>query len=310
MKYKDWLEIWLENYIKPNAKIRTYQRYEEIIMRHIAPKLGDYEVDKITPLIIQKFVTELSVGGNAKTHKGLAASTINGIITVIQNSLKTARAVGVISNYTADMVKRPKGAERQVECFTFAEQKLIEKDILDHQRYRLYGIVLCLYTGLRIGELLALKWENIDIRQGILCVERSCHDGKDENGKFCRITGTPKTQTSERVIPLPKQILPILKEWKKQAKSEFVVESSQGKPVLVRSYQQSFELLLKRLHIPHKGFHSLRHTFATRALECGVDVKTLSELLGHKNPTITLNRYVHSLTDHKRDMMNRLGKLL
>lgn len=81
-------------------------------------------------------------------------------------------------------------------------------------------------------------------------------------------------------------------------------------PVSVRSYQRSFELLQKKLKIPRRGFHSLRHTFATRALECGMDVKTLSEILGHKNPTITLNRYVHSLMEHKRDMMNRLGKLL
>ena len=86
--------------------------------------------------------------------------------------------------------------------------------------------------------------------------------------------------------------------------------SANGKPVSVRSYQRSFELLLKRLNIPHKGFHSLWHTFATRALECGMDVKTLSEILGHKNPTVTLNRYAHSLMEHKAEMMNRLGKLL
>ena len=86
--------------------------------------------------------------------------------------------------------------------------------------------------------------------------------------------------------------------------------SASGKPVSVRSYQRSFESLLKRLNIPHKGFHSLRHTFATRALECGMDVKTLSEILGHKNPAVMLNRYAHSLMEHKADMMNRLGKLL
>lgn len=86
--------------------------------------------------------------------------------------------------------------------------------------------------------------------------------------------------------------------------------STNGKPVSVRSYQRSFELLLKKLKIPHKGFHFLRHTFATRALKCGMDVKTLSKILGHKYPTVTLNRYAHSLMEHKADMMNRLGKLL
>jgi integrase len=89
-----------------------------------------------------------------------------------------------------------------------------------------------------------------------------------------------------------------------------MIAGNNGKVVSVRSYQQSFECLLKNLHIDHKGFHSLRHTFATRAIECGMDIKTLSEILGHKNPTITLNRYAHSLMDHKREMMNKLGKLL
>ena len=89
-----------------------------------------------------------------------------------------------------------------------------------------------------------------------------------------------------------------------------MVASNSDRLISIRAYQRSFELFLKRLNIPHKGFHSLRHTFATRALECGMDVKTLSEILGHKNANVTLNRYVHSLMEHKREMMNRLGKLL
>ena len=140
--------------------------------------------------------------------------------------------------------------------------------------------------------------------KGILTVSKSCHDGKDG-----LIIDEPKTATSRRVIPLPKQLLPLFKGIKKKSNSPFVVSANE-KPVSVRSYQRSFELLLKKLKISHKGFHSLRHTFATRALECGMDVKTLSEILGHKNSTVTLNRYAHSLMEHKADMMNRLGKLL
>ena len=174
----------------------------------------------------------------------------------------------------------------------------------------MFGVVLCLYTGLRIGELLALEWSDIDFQKGIISVSKSCHDGKDENGKFARITDTPKTETSEREIPFPKQLIPYLRNLKKDSKSVYVVASDSDKLISVRAYQRSFELFLKRIHIPHKGFHSLRHTFATRALECGMDVKTLSEILGHKNANVTLNRYVHSLMEHKREMMNRLGKLL
>ena len=212
--------------------------------------------------------------------------------------------MGLTKEYTADKLKRPKLKEKPVECFTLAEQKQIEQAILNGKKDKLYGIILCLYSGLRIGELIALQWSDIDFTKGILTVSKSCHDGKAG-----LIIDEPKTATSRRVIPLPKQLLPILKGIKKKSHSPFVV-SANGKPVSVRSYQRSFELLLKKLKIPHRGFHSLRHTFATRALECGMDVKTLSEILGHKNPTVTLNRYAHSLMEHKADMMNRLGKLL
>ena len=109
------------------------------------------------------------------------------------------------------------------------------------------------------------------------------------------------------MIPIPRQILPLLREQKKKSRSTFVV--GEDRLQSVRSYQYSFSLLLKKLGISHRGFHALRHTFATRALECGMDVKTLSEILGHKNPVVTLNRYAHSLMPHKHEAMNRLGKL-
>ena len=304
MKYMDWLNEWLKNYVLPSVKIRTYERYSLIVNLHIRDKIGMLELDDLTPLLLQQYITELLQSGNRKTGKGLSANSVNAIISVLQSSLKTANFLGLTAEYTADKVKRPKLKEKPVECFSLKEQKQIEQAILSGRKDKLYGILLCLYSGLRIGELIALQWSDIDFTKGILTVSKSCHDGKDG-----LIIDEPKTATSRRVIPLPKQLLPILKGIKEKSHSSFVV-SANGKPVSVRSYQRSFELLLKRLNIPHKGFHSLRHTFATRALECGMDVKTLSEILGHKNPTVTLNRYAHSLMEHKADMMNRLGKLL
>ena len=304
MKYIDWLIQWLENYIRLSVKVRTYERYRLIIENHIKDKLGSMELDALTPLVLQPFITELLQRGNKMTGKGLSANTVNAVISVIQSSLKTAHLLELTKEYTADKIKRPKLKEKPVECFTFAEQKHIEQAVLNGKKDKLYGIILCLYSGLRIGELMALQWSDIDLAKGMLTVSKSCHDGK---GGI--IIDEPKTVTSRRVIPLPKQLLSILKLWKKRSNSHFVV-SSNGKPVSVRSYQRSFELLLKKLKIPHKGFHSLRHTFATRAIECGMDVKTLSEILGHKNPTVTLNRYAHSLMEHKKEMMDRLGKLL
>lgn len=262
---------------------------------------------ELTAPTIQAFVTGLITKGNVATKKGLASSTVNTIITVIQSSLKTAVLSGYIEKNVAESVRRPKIKSKEIECFTVAEQKKMESAALCDKRMKMAGIVLCLYTGLRIGELLALTWEDVDLKSGLIAVNKACHDKIEKNGT-ARIVELPKTPSSKRIIPVPKQLLPVLRQLKKTGKCETVISSPEGKPIAIRSYQRSFSLFLKKLGIAHKGFHSLRHTFATRALECGMDVKTLSEILGHKNAAITLNRYVHSLTEHKRNMMNRLGK--
>ena len=308
MLYKIWLDEWLQNYIKPSSKIRTYQRYCQIAKLHIVPFFGECDINDLTVINMQKFVTTLLNNGNCNTKQGLSANFVNTIISVLQNSLKTACLLGICDKYEANKIKRPKIDQKQIECFNIKEQKQIEQAVIDSSKEKYLGILLCLYTGLRIGELLALEWSDVDFQKGLIYISKTCHDG-NANGKHCRIIESPKTVHSRRVIPLPKQLLPILKKHNKKSTCNFIVADG-DKPVFVRSYQRTFELLLAKLNIPHRGFHSLRHTFATRALECGMDVKTLSELLGHKNPTITLNRYAHSLLEHKRDMMNRLGKLL
>lgn len=308
MKYKEWLDEWLTHYVKTSSKQRTYERYSQTVSVHIIPHLGECELNELNPIVLQRFVTELLTSENKRTGKGLSPNFVKSVISVLQNSLKTAHILGLIPEYTADKIKRPKIVEKQVECFSSAEQKKIEQYVLESKKPKLKGIILCLYTGLRIGELLALTWDDIDFAKSILSVTKTCHDGKI-NGKHCLISDTPKTDNSRRNIPLSKPIITLLRAMKKQSSCDYII-ADKGKSVFVRSYQRTFELLLKRLGIPHKGFHALRHTFATRALECGMDVKTLSEILGHKNATITLNRYAHSLWEHKTEMMNKLGKLL
>ena len=258
MKYGMWLDEWFRNYIQPSSKIKTCERYSEIIEKHLKVKLGEYELDELTPLVLQRYVTGLMQSGNIVTGKGLAANSVNGIITVIQNSLKLAYTLGELKEYTADKIKRPKTKEKEVSCFSLAEQKKIEQAALSSKKRKFIGIVICLYSGLRIGELLALTWSDIDFTKGTLAVNKTCHDGRDEKGNLCRITDLPKTASSKRMIPLPKQLLPVLKEYKRKSISEYVVESENGEPPTVRSYQRTFELLQKRLHIERKGFHSLR----------------------------------------------------
>ena len=308
MKYKIWFEEWLTHYIKPSSKQRTFEQYSRAAQIHILPNLGDIELTGLTPFVLQKFITGLTENGNKRTGKGLSPNFVKTILSIVQNSLKTAHLVGYLPEYSANKIKRPKPKEKQVECFSAWEQKKIEETALSAKKDKYRGIILCLYTGLRIGELLALTWNDIDFEKSILSVTKTCHDG-NENGKHIRIIDTPKTENSRRQIPLSKTLVKMLKEMKKKSKCEFVIADGE-KPVFIRSYQRMFELFLKKLKLPHKGFHSLRHTFATRALECGMDVKSLSEILGHKNAMITLNRYAHSLWEHKAEMMNKLSKML
>ena len=187
MKYNQWLDIWLENYVKPTSKIKTYTIYKQIVEKRLKPRLGEYDLNEISPVILQCYVTELLRQGNAITGTGLSVNTVNGIITVIQNSLKLACMIGESEKYIADKIKRPKTSEKEVSCFTVAEQKKIERAVLVDKRQKMFGIVLCLYTGLRIGELLALTWKDIDFIKGVLSVNKTIHDGNDGNGRFCSI---------------------------------------------------------------------------------------------------------------------------
>ena len=305
MLYNDFLSFWLENYVKPDVKSQTYLRYAQMIRLYIAPELGIYDISELTPIILQTFVTNLMTNGKGRTgSRGLAPNTVNSVISVMQNSLKIAYALDCSKSSFEKKIKRPKIRERKIECFTAKEQRKIENAVLTHKKSKYFGVLLSLYTGLRVGEVVALKWKDIDLKKGMLTVSHTCHDTSEG-----LMYEDPKTVNSRRIIPLPRQIMPILREKRKTSDSEFVV-SERGSPVSVRSFQRSFELLLKKNRIAHRGFHSLRHTFATRALECGMDVKTLSEILGHKNPSVTLSRYAHSLIEHKSAMMNRIGKLL
>lgn len=303
MLFKTWLKTWLDSYVTPVSKPRTTERYRLMVDLHIIPQLGDTEMDELTPLALQKFVTELGRTGNKRKAGGLSANTVNLVISVLRVSLETAFSLGLTETFPAEKIKRMRASERKIECLSVKEQIKIETAIINGKKDKLLGIIVCLYTGLRIGELLELKKTDFDSSSKTFTISRSCHDGK--NG---RVIDTPKTASSARVIPVPKQLLPVISRLKKNGSEYFVADN--GKPVSVRSYQRSFEFLLKKLKISHHGFHSLRHTFATRALECGMDVKTLSEILGHKNPSITLKRYTHSLMEHKKEMMNRLGKSL
>jgi integrase len=313
MRYCEWLFEWLDNYVQPSVKQHTYEQYRDTVIRRLIPQFGECDLCDLTSNTLQEYVAKLTKGGNMRTGKGLSGNSVNSVINVLKGSLGVASCLGLITESPADKIKRPRTVERRVDCFSLKEQRMIEEYVTLCLEFNPYskeiGILLALYTGLRIGELLALEWSDIDTSQREITVTKTCYYGKSDDGVYARITDTPKTLSSLRIIPIPKRLIPILSLAKKKSPSTQVVSKGTD-PISVRAYQAGFTQMLKELKIKHRGFHSLRHTFATRALECGMDVKALSEILGHRSPTITLNRYAHSMLEHKREMMDRLGRML
>jgi len=202
MKYKEWLDVWLENYVRPFAKPRTTESYARIIEQRLNAALGEKEMSELTAVDMQLLVTELMRRGNRITHGGLAASTVNTVITVMQSSLKTAVNAGLIGANAARGVRRPRVGYRKPECFTVPEQKKIEAAVLYGGYDKMFGVVLCLYTGLRIGELLALEWSDIDLKAGLIAVGKA----RRKNGNGLRRTENtvvapryPRAETDRRV---------------------------------------------------------------------------------------------------------------
>ena len=309
MKLNEWLDTWLNKYAKLSIKQRTYLQYKDSIDKHINPILGNYELNELTASVLQEFVIEKLEKGNLKTGKGLSGNSVVGIIGVLKQALHQALVLELIAKDNSALIKLPTLQEKLVEAFEIEEQNKIVDYCLSSKKNNHFGIVLCFYTGLRIGELLALTWNDIDFERKIMSINKSVFYTKID-GKYQTVVDTPKTKHSIRIIPLPKQLLDKLKEIKKTSKSKYVLTTRNNKMVNTRTYQRTFERILKKLNIPLKNFHALRHTFATRAIEMGMDVKTTSEILGHNSPVITLNRYSHSLMSYKTDMMNKMGKML
>lgn len=309
MKTKQWLDIWLNKYVKHTVKLRTFDRYKYNVEKHINPELGGYQLEELTAGVLQDFVLKKLERGNLKTGGPLANNSVIGIVNIIKSALALAVSLEVIDKEYSKKIKLPAPTEKPVNAFEKHEQQKLEQFCLNSKKANHIGIVICLYTGLRIGELLALAWDDIDFANGLMKVDKEAYRNK-QNGQWYTIIDKPKTKSSIRVIPLPKTLLAKLKEIKKKSKHEHVISTNKNTIVDTRSYQKTYERILKKLNIPYKNFHSLRHTFATRAIEMGMDIKTLSEILGHKNPVVTLTRYTHSMMSYKTDMMNKMGKML
>lgn len=302
MKLKELLELWLERYMKHTIKIRTYNRYKSICELHLIKDLGEYELEELKPNVLQDFLLK-KIDGNYSTN------TIKGIVSVLKQALRLAITLEFVDKEYCSDLKMSSSEEKEISVFTKKEQQVIESFCLNHKKSNYIGIVICLYTGIRLGELLALTWDDIDFNSNLLTINKTSYSAKVD-GKTQIIVDKPKTKKSNRVIPIPNQLVKLLRVIKKESNSKYVITTRNSGMVGNRSYQRTFKFILKKVNVPYRNFHSLRHTFATNAIELGMDVKTLAEILGHTNAMITLNRYSHSLLNYKIEMMNKLGKNL
>ncbi len=309
MKLKELLNLWLSKYAKLNLKVRSYYGYENIIRLHINPVLGKYDIQFITPIILQDYVLEKLKSGNLITHKPLASNTIYSIVSILKQSFNLAVSLNLISKSPIHIIKLPAANEKEVHALTLEEQKIVEEYCLKSNRSNYIGIIICLYTGIRLGELLALTWQDIDLNNKYLYIKKTCYTIK-KNGINTIVVDTPKTKKSNRLIPIPDKLAELLKLYKMNSKSKYIIHTNKNQMVETRSYQRTFKSVLRKCKIKYYNFHCLRHTFATRALELGMDIKTISEILGHTNVSITLNRYAHSLLEHKIKEMNKVNQIM
>ena len=307
--YKDWIYTWLlekKDYIKES----TYANYSNNIFNHIIPKLGNYYLNELNHKVIQDFLLELSKNGRKDNNGGLAEKTIKDITIIIKGSIKKGinedkiKHIELTFNYPKD------NKENKLYVLTKREQNKITNYVLENINSRNIGLLISLYSGIRIGELCALKWEDVDFKKNCLTINKTIQRVyiKDKNKNISKvIITTPKTKNANREIPINKDFLEILKKVKSD-KKHYILTGNE-KYIEPRTYRKYFNKILDELKIKHFNFHSLRHTFATNCISLGVDYKTVSELLGHANVNITLNLYVHPRYSQKKKCIDLVCKV-
>ena len=240
-----------------------------------------------------------------KQKEGLSNRYITDIIILIKTIFKYAVRTYRIFN-PLDGIVLPKRKKPEIQLLDETEQADLQQYIAENQNQTTLGVALSMSTGIRIGELCALQWKDIDLEKRILTVSKTMQRIQIQNAvtKTKLIITEPKSESSKRSIPLPECIMDFLKKFKGNA-GEYVLSGSNN-PTEPRTMQYRFQKILKNVNLPSVHFHALRHIFATTCVKLGFDVKTLSELLGHSSVEITLNRYVHSDFEQKRAYMKRL----
>ena len=288
------------------------------------PEIGKIKLTDLRVDMFQQFFNEKALSGRLDGKGGLSEKTLRNLYTMLSTALKQAYENSLINKNLVELVKLPKVDKVEMRVLTLAEQKaLLEAVRASSERYKL-GVLICLSTGIRVGELCGLQWQDIGEIANVLSIRRTLNrlpTIDKRKGKTELVISTPKSDKSIRAIPLPAFLVKELKEYKQLRNEEksvagdiydkrgFIICNEIGEPVEPRTMQDVFKRILKAAGIEDANFHALRHTFATRAVESGVDIKTLSELLGHADVSTTLNRYAHSLDEQKRKAMALMADL-
>lgn len=198
------LNEWLETYQKEHIKARTYSRYQGLISKHILPALGEKDITELNRREIQEFLVQQKKDGNIRNGEKLSATSTNMMLSVLKLAFEYACDMEYIEENPCVRIRRTKLEAKKVEAFTVEEQRAIESEIVRSDDKRLHGILLCFYTGLRIGELLGLTWDDVDFSKGIIRITKTVYREKNDDGIWQLCVDTPKTKASDRVIPLPK----------------------------------------------------------------------------------------------------------
>jgi len=305
-----WMDVWYENYAKIKVRPSSHQTYKGYIENHIKPNIGSVPLSKLTSLQLQKLYKKLLAKGRvdrieAKSQpKGLSPKTVRNINQVISSAMDFAKSQKLIAVNPTDGCALPKLEHQEMKTIPAEQLTSFLREAKESGVFEMYYIELA--TGLRRGELLGLKWEDLDLQQGSLRVQRQV---ARINGEV--VEAPLKTKNSYRTISLGADAVKILKEQRKKSEgSPYVFPSPTGGPISPDSVLQMLHRVLKRAGLPKVRFHDLRHTFATVALQNGVDIKTVSGMLGHYSAGFTLDTYAHVTTAAQREAAKTMGSIL
>lgn len=314
-----WLDMWLSIYVRGHVKEKTKERYELAVNNHIVPYIGDKDVRKITSLEIQEFINILYESGG-ENGTGLSPRTVNSSRTILKTALKQAVGAGVIDKNPAVFTKPIKVERSEIQVLTQLEcQRLVQTAYKESNKAFWIAVVIAVETGLRKGEVFGLRWRDIDFDKKCISVDTTIVTGNHG----MKIQNSTKTKGSRRTIDITDTLIAKLQEykvWQERYLSAigaidkydgFLITSEVGTVKDPNNFTYvAFKRMLKNAGLSNGiRFHDLRHTHASQLLQAGVDVKSVSERLGHSSIRITLDTYAHVLPSMKDSVINKLNDL-